>query len=69
MDERPARREADRLAVKFTGTLGVLHQALKSKWMTDAEGLARVIKLCNAGFRIPRPAKHHTFAEYLRAMN
>jgi predicted nucleic acid-binding protein len=63
------RREAERLAVKFIGTLGLLQQGLTSKWITDAEAIGRVMMLCNGGFRIPRPVPHHTFAEYSRTLN
>ena len=65
LDEKAARREADRLAVRFTGTLGLLQLALKRKWMKDTECLARVRQLCDRGFRLPGPAQHHTFAEYI----
>src|SRR5262249_47356197 len=69
LDEKAARREAERLAVRFIGTLGLLEQAVKRKWMTDAQCMARVIQLCDGGFHIPRPAPHLTFAEYLRILN
>jgi predicted nucleic acid-binding protein len=65
LDEKAARREANGLAVKFTGTLGLLQVDLKRKWMKDPECLTRVRQLCDRGFRIPRPAPHHTFAEYI----
>ncbi len=65
LDEKAARCEADGHAVRFTGTLGLLHLALKRKWMKDPECLSRVRQLCDRGFRIPRPAPHHTFAEYI----
>jgi predicted nucleic acid-binding protein len=65
LDEKAARREADNLDVRFTGTLGLLQLALKRKWMKDPECLARARQLCDRGFRIPRPALHHTFAEYI----
>ncbi|MHB8520236.1 MAG: hypothetical protein ACYDH9_05710 [Limisphaerales bacterium] len=68
LDEKPARREAHSLAVKFTGTLGLLQLAVKRKWMKDPECLSRVHQLCDRGFRIPRPAPHHTFAEYVGAI-
>jgi predicted nucleic acid-binding protein len=68
LDEIAARAEADALAIKMTGTLGILHDALKRKWMTDSDCLARVVRLCDAAFRIPRPAPHHTFIEYLRTI-
>jgi predicted nucleic acid-binding protein len=68
LDEKAARREAQSLAVKFTGTLGILQLAVKRKWMKDSECLSRVRQLCDRGFRIPRPAPHHTFAEYISAI-
>ena len=68
LDEKPARREADSLAVRFTGTLGLLQLALKRKWIKDTECLTRVRQLCDRGFRIPRPAPHQTFAEYMSAI-
>jgi predicted nucleic acid-binding protein len=68
LDEKLARREAQRQAVKFTGTLGLLQLGLKRKWMKDAECLACVRHLCAGDFRIPRPEPHHTFAEYIGTM-
>ena len=68
LDEKAARREAGRLDVPFTGTLGLLQLAANRNWMKDPECLARVRQLCDAGFRIPRPVSHHTFAEYLRTI-
>jgi predicted nucleic acid-binding protein len=65
LDEKAARREANSLALKFTGTLGLLQLAVKRKWMKDPECLTRIRQLCDRGFRIPRPAPHHTFADYL----
>jgi predicted nucleic acid-binding protein len=68
LDEKAARREADGLAVRFTGTLGLLHLAVKRKWMKDPEYLTRVRQLSDRCFRIPRPAPHHTFAEYIHTV-
>ena len=68
LDDKAARREAGGLAVRFTGTLGLLQLAVKRKWMKDPECLSRVRQLCDRGFRIPRPAPHHTFAEYFRTI-
>jgi predicted nucleic acid-binding protein len=68
LDEKAARREAGPLAVTFTGTLGLLQLALKRRWMKETECLTRVRQLCDRGFRIPRPAPHHTFAEYMSAL-
>jgi len=65
LDEKAARREAGRLAVQSVGTLGLLQLAVKRKWMKDPECLSHVRQLCDRGFRIPRPAPHHTFAEYI----
>ncbi len=66
LDEKAARHEANRLAVKFTGTLGIMQQAVKKKWMKDTDAIACVRKLCDGDFRLPKPASHHTFAEYMR---
>jgi predicted nucleic acid-binding protein len=65
LDEKAARREANSLALQFTGTLGLLQLAVKRKWMKDPECLTRIRQLCDRGFRIPRPAPPHTFADYL----
>jgi predicted nucleic acid-binding protein len=67
LDEKAARREAQSLAVKFTGPLGLLQLAVERKWMTPPECIARVRQLCDRGFRIPRPAPDQTFADYLRS--
>jgi len=68
LDETAARREAKSLDLRCTGTLGLLHQGLQRKWLTETECLARIVKLCDAGFFIPRPAASQTFADYLRAI-
>jgi predicted nucleic acid-binding protein len=68
LDDRAARREAARLRIKMTGTLGLLQEAAKKKWMTEADCLARVTQLCDSGFSIPRSAPHQTFAEYLHSI-
>ncbi len=68
LDERAARREAKILKLRFTGTLGLLDQALKRKWLTDAECLARVVKLCDAGFAISRPAPGQTFIAFFASL-
>jgi predicted nucleic acid-binding protein len=68
LDEKAARREAGPLEVRFIGTLGLLQLAVNRKWMKDPECLSRVRQLCDRGFRIPRPAPHHTFAEYFRTI-
>lgn len=69
LDERAARREAKILKLRFTGTIGLLHQGLERKWLTEAECLARVGKLCDAGFAIPRPTPRQAFAEYMRVIS
>lgn len=69
LDETAARSEAKSLDLRFTGTLGLLHQALQRKWLTDAECLSRVVKLCDAGFFIPRPVPGQSFSEYLRVIS
>lgn len=68
LDETAARREAKLLDLRCTGTLGLLHQGLQRKWLTETECLARVVKLCDAGFFIPRPAAGQTFTQYLRTI-
>jgi len=68
LDDRAARREAVRLRIKMTGTLGLLEQAVKRKWLTEAACLARIMRLCDAGFTIPRPATHQTLADYLHGI-
>ena len=68
LDERAARREAKLLDLRFIGTLGLLHQGLQRKWLTDADCLLRVLKLCDARFAIPRPAANQSFADYFAAI-
>jgi predicted nucleic acid-binding protein len=68
LDEKAARREAKILDLRFIGTLGLLHQGLQRKWLTDPECLARVVKLCDAGFAISRPARGQSFAAYFAAI-
>ncbi len=68
LDETAARSEAKVLDLRFTGTLGLLHQALQRKWLTEAECLARVVKLRDGGFFIPRLKSNQTFADYFAAL-
>lgn len=68
LDERAARREAKTLDLRFVGTLGLLHQGAQRKWLSDAECLARVIKLCDSKFAIPRPTPSQTFAAYFATL-
>jgi predicted nucleic acid-binding protein len=69
LDDRAARREAKALDLRLYGTLGLLHLGMQKKWLTEAECLARVGKLCDAKFAIPRPATGQSFADYLRAID
>ena len=68
LDEKAARREAALLDLRFIGTLGLLHQSLQRKWFTDAECLARVVKLCDARFAIPRPTVGQSFTDYFAVL-
>lgn len=68
LDDRAARREAKALNLRLVGTLGLLHQGLQRKWLTDPECLARVVRLCNAKFAIPRPTPSQTFAAYFASI-
>jgi predicted nucleic acid-binding protein len=68
LDETAARREAKSLDLRCTGTLGLLHQGLQRKWLTEPDCLARVVKLCDAGFFIPRLKPNQTFADYFAAL-
>jgi predicted nucleic acid-binding protein len=69
LDEKAARREADALGIKINGTLGLMQLAVKNKWMTDAQCLECVLKLCDSGFAIPRLEPHQTFVAYVRAVS
>lgn len=68
LDERAARREAKALNLRFTGTLGLLQQGLQRKWLTEVDCLARVVKLCDAGFSISRPLPGQSFAAYFASI-
>lgn len=68
LDDKAARREAKILGLQLTGTVGLLHRGLERKWLTDSECLARVVKLCDAGFAIHRPAASQTFADYFATL-
>jgi predicted nucleic acid-binding protein len=69
LDEIAGRREAKKLDLRFIGTIGLLHQGLQRKWLTESECLARVVKLCDAGFFIPRPAIGQSFTAYFGALD
>ncbi len=45
-----------------------MQQGLQRKWLTESECLARVVKLCDAGFAIPRPQLRQSFAEYFATL-
>jgi len=68
LDEKAARRESDALGVKFTGTLGLLYDALQRGWLTDGECLIIVARLIAGRFRIPKPGANQSFAEYVSGM-
>lgn len=68
LDDRAARREARLLDLRLYGTLGLLHLGLQKKWLTETECLARVGKLCDSKFAIPRPVAGQSFAAYLRTI-
>ena len=68
LDESAARSEAKKLDLRCIGTLGLLHLGLQRKGLTDAECLARVNKLCDAGFFIPRPSPGKSFAQYFASI-
>lgn len=68
LDEAAARSEAKVLDLRFTDTLGLMHQALQRKWLTEADCLARVVKLCDAGFSISRPLPGQSFAAYFASI-
>lgn len=66
LDDLAARRAAKNLDLRKIGTLGLLHLGLQRKWLTEAECLTRVGKLCDSKFAIPRPAPGQSFTDYLR---
>lgn len=68
LDDRAARREALRLGIRITGTVGLMYQAVIEKWMTEPECLARISKLCDNGFAIPRPVPAQTLLQYLETL-
>lgn len=68
IDEKPARREAKILDLRVIGTLGLLHQSAQRNWLSDAECLAAVIRLCDAKFAISRPTLGQSFAQYFAAI-
>lgn len=67
LDERAARREADKLGLNITGTLGLLDNARQRNWLTEDDCLRKVRLLQTKGFRIPKPGANQTFAEYIRS--
>ena len=68
LDDQAARSQAALLVLRLMGTLGLLHLALQRKWLSDAECLARTIKMVDAKFFIPRPAPGQSFASYFAAL-
>jgi predicted nucleic acid-binding protein len=64
LDERAARREAKDLGLKITGTLGLMNEGLKKSWLTEADCLNTITKLCASGFAIPRLKPGQSFADY-----
>jgi predicted nucleic acid-binding protein len=68
LDETAARREAKSLDLRYTGTVGLLHQGTQRKWLTEAQCLACVVKLCDTGFFLPRPLCSQSFSDYFASL-
>ena len=68
LDEKTARREAERLKIRVMGTLGILAQSIERNWCTDHQCIKIVARLYASGFRIRRPEANETFAKYFASM-
>ena len=68
LDEKAARRHADDLGVKLTGSLGLMRDAIAAGWLTDNDCLAKIALLKRRGFRIPTPSADQSFADYLATL-
>lgn len=68
LDDRTARIEAAKLGLKIVGTLGLLHEAMQRRWLTDDQCLDKVRALHANNFRIRNPHANETFAEYFAAL-
>jgi predicted nucleic acid-binding protein len=69
LDETGARKQAPILGIKMTGTLGLMLEALKQKWMSDAQCIAHLRKLKEHGFWLPDLSPNQTFAAYMHSLN
>lgn len=68
LDDRAARVEAEKLDLRITGTLGLIHEALKQGWLTDDQCLEKVRTLHANRFRIRKPNANESFADYFGSM-
>lgn len=66
LDDMAARKEAARLGLNVTGTLGLLHDAFFREWLSDSECLRCVETMRAAGFSIRHPSITETFLDYFR---
>jgi predicted nucleic acid-binding protein len=64
LDERSARKVAQRLGLPFKGTLGLLNEALIKGWLTEAEALGAVKEMHGRGARFPNPDQAQSWKEF-----
>lgn len=64
LDDKLARAQAMALELKVAGTLGLLADGLKRRWLTDDQCLGIVRRLHTNGFRIRPPGANENFEEY-----
>lgn len=66
IDEKAGRREAEKLRIRIIGTLGLLHEAFKMGWISDAECSQKLALLKAKGFNVKTPHANQTFEEFFR---
>jgi predicted nucleic acid-binding protein len=66
IDEKLARREAIKLNIEVTGTLGILKFALVNSWINNTRAVKIVDTIRKKGAYIPLRKRGQTFEEYFR---
>ncbi len=68
IDEKLARREAIKLNIEVTGTLGILKYALDNSWIENTRAVKIIDLIRDKGAYIPMRKRGQTFEDYFRSI-
>jgi predicted nucleic acid-binding protein len=68
IDEKLARREAKKIGIEVTGTVGILKYALEKSWIDNTRAVKIIDTIREKGAYIPARKKEQTFELYFRSM-